>query len=227
MLRATCNFCAVTNGGRRATYRCPPRIGRWQGWQLQWPPDVSVAEDAPDLVGWVARIAAGHADDEAALAEHFAPRVRAMLRGRLRQADAVPDLVQDVLLAVILALRKSQLREPERLPAFVHGVARNVVNNHLRGVHRRGEAALDAGLVERLAAPPGDEATRRTAVAKALHGMAPADREVLQLTLVDGLHPREIAQRLSLPSETVRQRKARALKRLVAVVDDRAPAVGS
>ena len=49
--------------------------------------------------------------------------------------------------------------------------------------------------------------------------LAPADREVLQLTLVDGLHPREIAQRLSLSSDTVRQRKTRALKRLMAAVD--------
>ena len=62
---------------------------------------MSGAEDAADVVGWVARIATGHAADVAALVEHFAPRVRAMVRGRLRQADAVHDLTQDTLLAVI------------------------------------------------------------------------------------------------------------------------------
>jgi RNA polymerase sigma factor (sigma-70 family) len=182
---------------------------------------VSGAEDAADVVGWVTRIASGQAADEAALAEHFAPRVRAMVRGRLRQGDAVHDLTQDTLLAVILALRKGQLRDAERLPAFVLGVARNVVNNHLRGVHRRGENELDADVAASLvAAEPREEEERRALVAQALDAMAPADREVLHLTLVDGLHPREIAQRLSLPSETVRQRKTRALKRLVAVVID-------
>ncbi len=143
-----------------------------------------------------------------------------MLRARLRQADAVLDLTQDTLVAVIVALRKGQLREPDRLAAFVHGVARNIVNNHLRGQHRRGEAPLDDDVAARLTASDSrEDEERRGMVAKGLAAIAPADREVLQLTLVDGLHPREIAQRLSLTSDTVRQRKTRALKRLMAVVD--------
>jgi RNA polymerase sigma factor (sigma-70 family) len=143
-----------------------------------------------------------------------------MLRARLRQSDAVLDLTQDTLVAAILALRKGQLREAERLPAFVHGVARNIVNNHLRGQHRRGEAPLDDNLAARLAASDSHEdEERRGLVAKGLAAIAPADREVLQLTLVDGLHPREIAHRLSLSSDTVRQRKTRALKRLMAAVE--------
>ena len=177
-------------------------------------------QEAPHVVGWVAGIAAGDAAAEAAFAVYFAPRVRAMLRARLRQPDAVLDLSQDTLVASILALRKGQLREPDRLPAFVHGVARNIVNNHLRGEHRRGEAPLDDEIAARLPAIDArEDDERRGLVAKGLASIAPADREVLQLTLVDGLHPREIAQRLSLSSDTVRQRKTRALKRLMAVVD--------
>ena len=180
---------------------------------------VSGDPEAPHVVGWVAAIAAGSPDAESAFAAHFAPRVRAMLRARLRQADDVQDLMQDALVAAILALRKGQLREPERLAAFVHGVVRNLVNNHLRGQHRRGEAPLDDDIVARLAVTDSrEDDERRGVVAKGLAAIAPADREVLQLTLVDGLHPREIAQRLALSSDTVRQRKARALKRLMAAV---------
>ena len=164
-------------------------------------------QEVPHVVGWVADIAAGDAVAEAAFAAHFAPRIRAMLRSRLRQADAVLDLTQDTLVASILALRKGQLREPDRLPAFVHGVARNIVNNHLRGEHRRGESPLDDEVAARLPAIDSrEDDERRGLVAKGLASIAPADREVLQLTLVDGLHPREIAQRLSLSSDTVRQR---------------------
>ena len=177
-------------------------------------------QEAPHVVGWVAGIAAGDAAAEAAFAAYFAPRVRAMLRARLRQPEAVLDLSQDTLVATILALRKGQLREPDRLPAFVHGVARNIVNNHLRGEHRRSEAPLDDDIAARLPAiDTRQDDERRGLVAKGLASIAPADREVLQLTLVDGLHPREIAQRLSLTSDTVRQRKTRALKRLMAVVE--------
>lgn len=176
--------------------------------------------EAPHVVGWVAGIAAGDPDAEAAFAAHFAPRIRAMLRARLRQAEAVQDLTQDALVAAILALRKGQLREPDRLAAFVHGVVRNLANNHLRGQHRRGEAPLDEEVAARLPAiDTGEDTERRGMVEKGLAAIAPADREVLQLTLVDGLHPREIAQRLSLSSDTVRQRKTRALKRLMAAVD--------
>lgn len=180
---------------------------------------MSGGHEAPDVVGWVADIAAGDPAAESAFAAHFAPRIRAMLRARLRQADAVQDLMQDAMVAVILALRKGQLREPERLGAFVHGVARNIVNNHLRGQHRRSEAPLDDEVASRLAATDSrEDEERRGLVARGLAAIAPADREVLQLTLVDGLHPREIAQRLSLSSDTVRQRKTRALKRLMAAV---------
>ena len=181
-------------------------------------------QETADVVGWVAGIAAGDPAAEAAFAAHFAPRVRAMLRARLRQPDALQDLTQDTLVAAILALRKGQVRDAERLAAFVHGVARNIVNNHLRGQHRRGEAPLDDDLAGRLTASDSrDDDERRNMVARGLAAIAPADREVLQLTLVDGLHPREIAQRLSLTSDTVRQRKTRALKRLMAAVDAGGP----
>jgi RNA polymerase sigma-70 factor (ECF subfamily) len=180
------------------------------------------APDAPDFEGWVARIAAGSPADEAELATYFSPRIRAMLRARLRQTEAVHDLAQDTLVAVIVAIRKGQVREAERLPGFVQGVARNLANNHLRGVTRRAEAPFDEALEATLAAPDGrDEEDRLAAVTRGLEAIAPADREVLQLTLVDGLPPRDIAQRLSLSSDVVRTRKSRALMRLRAALDNR------
>lgn len=188
--------------------------------RVQWR-HVPGAADAPDFAGWVARIATGSATDEAALAGYFAPRVRAMLRARLRQADAIHDLGQDTLVAVILAVRKGQVREPDRLPGFVQGVARNLANNHLRGVTRRAEAPFDAALEATLAARDDrEEDDRRAAVARGLEAIAPADREVLQLTLVEGLPPRDIAHRLNLSSDVVRTRKSRALMRLRAALDD-------
>jgi len=186
-------------------------------------PVVPGAADAPDFAGWVARIATGSPADEAALASYFAPRVRAMLRARLRQVEAVHDLGQDTLVAVILAIRKGQVREADRLPGFVQGVARNLANNHLRGVMRRGEAPFDEALEATLAARDDrEEEDRLAAVARGLEAIAPADREVLQLTLVEGLPPRDIAHRLNLSSDVVRTRKSRALMRLRAALDDRA-----
>lgn len=181
---------------------------------------MTVAEDAPDVAGWVTGIASGDRAAEVALAEHFAPRVRAMLRGRLRQAEAVQELTLAALASVVLALRLRELPEAERLPAFVHDVTRSVVLDHLRGGVRRDHRPLEESVAARLAgaAPVADEA-RRTLIARGLAAMAPADREVLQLALVDGLEPRQIAERLSLSAEAVRQRKRRAVIRLIGVVD--------
>jgi RNA polymerase sigma-70 factor (ECF subfamily) len=180
------------------------------------------APDAPDFAGWVARIATGSPADEAELAAYFAPRIRAMLRARLRQAEATLDLGQDTLVTVILAIRKGQVREADRLPGFVQGVARNLANSHLRGVTRRAEAPFDPELEAKLATRDDhEEEERLAAVARGLEAIAPADREVLQLTLVDGLPPRDIAQRLNLSSDVVRTRKSRALMRLRAVLDSR------
>jgi antitoxin HigA-1 len=69
---------------------------------------------------------------EAALVQRFAPSVTVMLRARTRGGSAVPDLVQDVLLAVLQALRAGTLRDPLKLAPFVHGVTRNVANGYLR-----------------------------------------------------------------------------------------------
>ena len=125
-------------------------------------------------------------------------------------------------MAVILAIRKGQVREADRLAGFVQGVARNLANNHLRGVTRRAEAPFDDTLAATLAARDDrEEEERMAAVARGLEAIAPADREVLQLTLVDGLPPRDIAQRLSLSSDVVRTRKSRALMRLRAALDSR------
>ncbi len=175
--------------------------------------------DGPDFADWVARIAAGETDAERVLVEYFLPRVRAMLRARIRDADQATDLAQDVLMAVLLALRRGQAREPERLPGFVLGVARNTANNHLRGVRRRAESPLDEVVLAMAVEEERESREREDAVARGLGELAAPDREVLLLTLVEGLNPRDIARRLDVSSEVVRQRKSRAIKRITAAID--------
>jgi DNA-directed RNA polymerase specialized sigma24 family protein len=92
----------------------------------------SAADDGERLRRLVERIAAGEPAAEAELAERFDRRVRAMMAVRTRDRDAAQDLAQETLIAVLGALRQGQLREAERLPAFVHGTARNVLNNYFR-----------------------------------------------------------------------------------------------
>jgi RNA polymerase sigma-70 factor, ECF subfamily len=163
----------------------------------------------------VERIAAGEPAAEAELAERFDRRVRIMMAVRTRDRDAAQDLAQETLIAVLGALRKGQLREAERLSAFVHGTARNVLNNYFRRRQQQ-PAAVELSPDVASFVPPDEleDSERARALREGLKQLEPADRAVLMMTLVDDLKPGEIARRLGLSSEVVRTRKSRALKRL-------------
>ena len=60
---------------------------------------------------------------------------------------------------------------------------------------------------------------RRDLLRRCLEEMSPGDREVLVLTLGEGLNPRDIASRLGLSPEVVRQKKCRATKRILDLVE--------
>jgi RNA polymerase sigma-70 factor, ECF subfamily len=167
-----------------------------------------------DVEKLVERVAQGDRAAEAQLAEYLAPRLRVMMRAKTRDAELSRDLTQDAVIEVLKALRRGQLREPGRLIAFVHGVARNVANNYVRT--RRDDTGHEP--LSDLLAQPLDEADaheRRDLVTRGLAQISPSDREILDLILVEGLKPGEIAARMGLAPEVVRTRKSRALKRVL------------
>ena len=164
----------------------------------------------------VERIRTGDRDAEGRLVEHFARAIRVMARIRARALDD-EDLTQEVLIAALSALRRGQLRDTERLPQFVAGIARNVINNRLR----RARGPVHEPIEEHeFPAPVADlthELARRERAAtlrQALESLSADDRRILMLTLVGGLKPGEIAERLGLGEDVVRTRKSRAIKRL-------------
>jgi RNA polymerase sigma-70 factor (ECF subfamily) len=144
----------------------------------------------------------------------FSDRVRFLVLARTRDPEVARDLAQDVMLAVVSALRRGQLRDPERLAGFVYGTARNVLNNYLRTRSRLPkEDPIDDAL--NLAQPPArvDDSERMGLVRRALAFLDSTDRRILLLTLVEGLKPGQIGAQLGMTSEVVRARKSRALKK--------------
>ncbi len=142
-----------------------------------------------------------------------------MMMARIRDGGLARDLAQDGLIALLQALRQGQLRDHERLPAFAHGIARNIVNNFFRNRQREPQSQP---LVEEMAAfsaSDEEEQERLALVRKGLTDLSPSDREILKMTLVDGLKPGEIAEKLGLTAEVVRARKSRAQKRIVAAIE--------
>ena len=173
---------------------------------------------ATDLAALAGLILQGDSTAERLLVEHFTPRVRAMALARLRNADAAQDVTQETLIAVLQAARRGQIRDQARLPAFVLGVARNLINNYVRGRREHLEVDLDEEALGLHVEIDHSARERRTLLARALETLGAPDRQVLLLTLVEGLKPAEIAARLGTTSEVVRTRKTRALKRVLEAI---------
>jgi RNA polymerase sigma-70 factor (ECF subfamily) len=161
-------------------------------------------------------VASGDSEAESALIAHLTPRVRVLVLARTRDADLARDLAQESLLAILQAARKDQIRDHSRITAFVCGVARNIINNHVRRTLKHPESPLDEEML--LTAPSTEAADRdeqRRLMTKALAALSAPDRQVLVMTLVEGLKPGEIAERIGASAEVVRTRKSRAIKRLL------------
>ncbi len=57
-------------------------------------------------------------------------------------------------------------------------------------------------------------------MARALGTLSPTDRQVLLLTLVEGLKPGQIAMKIGVSADVARTRKSRALKRILEILGD-------
>src|SRR5512146_1622763 len=167
----------------------------------------------------VQRLRGGDTAAEEELCVFFYPRVVTFALLRLHDADRAREVAQETMLALLPALRNGRLRDPEKLPAFVHGTARNLINKE------RQSRAADRHLMplEEDPALPGPAAEilqaaaeeRQRALRLILSALEPLDRKILLLTLSEGMHPREIAPVVGLSAEVVRTRKTRAIQRVL------------
>jgi RNA polymerase sigma-70 factor (ECF subfamily) len=176
-------------------------------------------QQTEELARLAARVTAGDVDAESALVSHFSPRIYAMMVARTRSPDLARDLTQETLIAVLQATRDGRIRDTDRVAAFVHGVARNIANNHFRHVRGRAEESIDDHFEGLRAVDDGPTRERQAIVSRGLEELSPSDRQILLLTLLDGMKPGEIAARLGLTAEVVRGRKSRAQRRMAVAIE--------
>jgi RNA polymerase sigma factor (sigma-70 family) len=159
----------------------------------------------------------GDREAEQAFAARYLRPVKAMLLARSRNPDVAADLLQDVMIEAICALRRGQLREPAKLSSFVIAIARNRLNNHYRSSVRQPESLELPDSLPDLSsvADQMEEQERESLAMSAIASLDPVDKTILQMTLVDGLKPGVIAQKLRLNPDVVRQRKLRATRRVI------------
>jgi RNA polymerase sigma factor (sigma-70 family) len=128
----------------------------------------------------------------------------------------VADLVAEVF---VVALRKQDIIPPspeDRL--WLYGVARRVVLDHQRRDKRR--LRLQSQLQQEASSETvANSDGSRLRVQAAMEKLRPADREVLQLIIWDGLSHGEAAQVLGITSNAVALRLHKARSRLRRILD--------
>jgi RNA polymerase sigma factor (sigma-70 family) len=141
----------------------------------------------------VASIVAGDPDGLAEAYDRYAEPLYKYCRSMLSDPADAADAVQDTF--VIAASRLAGLREPERLRAWLYAVARNECLRILR-VKKPTSVLEEAPDVTDNAANVGEDAERaelRALLDDAADGLNPAEREVIELQLRQGLEPAEVA----------------------------------
>jgi|HubBroStandDraft_1064217.scaffolds.fasta_scaffold175199_2 RNA polymerase sigma factor (sigma-70 family) len=184
---------------------------------------LAAEQAAQECARLVAAIGAGDRDAEKEFALRYMPRVKAMLLARSRNPDLAADLQQEVMIESICALRRGQLRESAKLTPFVLAIARNVLNSHFRGASRQPESLeFPSDLPDTRSSVEDFEERQREGLAMAaIESLDKLDREILQLTLVNGMKPGAIAEHLNINPDVVRQRKLRATRRVMEFVRSR------
>lgn len=154
--------------------------------------------------------------------------LRAFVARRVRDPQAVEDLVQDVLVR-LLATASSRV-EIRNLSAWLHRVARNAVVDHYRGRRPQETLGEATALADPSSSPdPGDSEDRAAAreLARCLRPLVDrlpsAYRDALILTDLDGMTQTEAAAKLDLSVSGMKSRVQRARLQLRALLVDCCP----
>jgi RNA polymerase sigma-70 factor (ECF subfamily) len=175
----------------------------------------STYESMSDLVG---RIRSGETDGMEELYVMFSKGIRFYLCRQLGPQE-LDDKVHDTFVVVVLAIRRGELREPERLMGFVRTIVRRLVAAHIdRVVHTRRDH-LDVEATLRIADPaenPEQTAMlqqRAEMIGRVLDELTPRDREILTRFYLREQGQDQICSEMALTDTQFRLLKSRAKAR--------------
>jgi RNA polymerase sigma-70 factor (ECF subfamily) len=163
--------------------------------------------------GILNRIAAGEASAVDECLKKYGGLVWSLARRMLRNSDDAEDAVQEIFLDVWKNAGKFD-EEQSSETTFIAMIARRRLIDRIRFTSRR----ISADALEDVLAEPMDRADRKMQTTleandavKAMNTLRPEQREVLQLSIVQGLSHQEIADRTGMPLGTVKTHARRGI----------------
>ena len=166
----------------------------------------------------VERIRTGQTDGMEDLYQLFSKGIRFYLCRQLGPQD-LDDRIHDTFVVVVQAIRKGDLREPQRLMGFVRTIIRRQVAAHIGEVvhNRRDQMDLDTAM--RVADPRGNPEQaamfyqRYRLIHKVLGELSPRDREILMRFYLMEQSQDQICSEMALTETQFRLLKSRAKAR--------------
>lgn len=180
------------------------------------------SSSAMDWVSLVTRIRDGDPEGMEDLYRLFSGGIRYYLCRQLG-AQELDDKVHDTFLIVVHAIRRGDLREPERLMGFVRTVVRRQVAAYIdRAVHDRKEQVnLESGVpladLRRTPEECAIDAQRAELMEQILQAIPRRDREILTRFYLREQTQEEICEEMKLTETQFRLLKSRAKSRFGAL----------
>ena len=158
----------------------------------------------------VAAIVAGDPGGIAEAYDRYAMPLYSYCRSLLREPADAADAVQDTFL--IATAKLGSLREPGKLRSWLYAVARNECYRKLRSAEATSALDEAAGLTAESADVAGavEQAELRQLVRDAIGGLNPGERDVIELSLVQGMDGDELADTLGVSRNHAHALQSRA-----------------
>jgi RNA polymerase sigma-70 factor (ECF subfamily) len=183
--------------------------------------DSQAADTVSNQVNWQDLVERIHKGDESGMEELyrlFGRGIRYYLCRQLGHQE-LDDKVHDTFVIVVQAIRRGELREPDRLMGFVRTVVRRQVAAYIdEAVHsRRDELNLDLGVrvADRRSDPEQTAAFRQKVefMLEVLRSLSERDREILTRFYLDEQSQETICREMDLSETQFRLLKSRAKAR--------------
>lgn len=146
----------------------------------------------------------------------YKERIHSYVLAIVKSGEHAGEITQEILIKLWLC--REMLDQVENLDAYIYVIARNKALNHLR------KAAYDVRLLNELKnfmpAEQNNVADHMAVrdyellVSQAVDALSPQRRKVYQLSRVEGLNHDEIAERLRLSKNTVKNHLVESLKQI-------------
>lgn len=179
--------------------------------------DDAGAEAAAEDAAALRRLVEGDpAAFDALVDRHKHRLVRHILR-RVRDPHVAEDLAQESFLRLFRAARAGGYSGRARVVTWLFTIAKNCVTDHLRAIGRRGGRPDAPDALSNREPDPRAAAERREGdhrVESLLSLLPDAQRQVVELKVLDGLSFGDIAELLGCPVPTVKSRLVYALRKL-------------